>query len=62
MIVGIEDDHLVPGKVIVTNRDLRDWIGEVSSIGQLKVIKGAEPKQEIGGISTSINAAWANRP
>ena len=32
------------------NKDLRDWIAAVESIGELKIIKGAEPKEEIGGI------------
>ena len=34
----------------MSNKDLRDWISAVKNIGELKVIKGAEPKEEIGGI------------
>jgi UbiD family decarboxylase len=32
------------------NKDLRNWITEIEAAGQLKIIRGAEPKQEIGGI------------
>src|SRR5207245_11366305 len=32
------------------NKDLRDWIEGVKAAGELKMIKGAEPKEEIGGI------------
>ena len=32
------------------NKDLRDWIESVKAAGELKLIKGAEPKEEIGGI------------
>src|SRR5258708_936123 len=32
------------------NKDLRDWIARVEDIGELKIIKGAEPHEEIGGI------------
>src|SRR5712692_10708135 len=34
----------------MANRDLRDWIEGVRTAGELKVITGAEPKEEIGGI------------
>src|SRR6266849_2412333 len=34
----------------MANRDLRDWIEGVRAAGELKVITGAEPKEEIGGI------------
>ena len=34
----------------MSNKDLRDWISGVKRIGELKTIKGAEPKEEIGGI------------
>ena len=34
----------------MANKDLRNWISEIAAAGELKVIKGAEPKQEIGGI------------
>ena len=34
----------------MANKDLRDWIAAVDAIGQLKIIKGAEPCEEIGGI------------
>ena len=33
----------------MANRDLRDWIKGVAAAGELKTIKGAEPKEEIGG-------------
>ena len=33
----------------MANKDLRDWMTAVSAAGQLKTIKGAEPKEEIGG-------------
>src|SRR6266581_5634340 len=34
----------------MANRDLRDWIEGVKAAGELKVIRGAEPREEIGGI------------
>ena len=34
----------------MANKDLRDWLGGVEAAGELKVIRGAEPKEEIGGI------------
>jgi UbiD family decarboxylase len=34
----------------VANKDLRNWLSAVEAIGELKTIKGAEPKEEIGGI------------
>ena len=34
----------------MANQDLRDWLAGVKAAGELKVIHGAEPKQEIGGI------------
>jgi UbiD family decarboxylase len=34
----------------VANKDLRHWLSAVEAIGELKTIKGAEPKEEIGGI------------
>ena len=33
----------------MANKDLRDWIKGVEAAGELKTIKGAEPKEEIGG-------------
>ena len=33
----------------MANKDLRDWIKEIEQAGEIKVIKGAEPKEEIGG-------------
>ncbi len=33
----------------MANKDLRDWIEGVKAAGELKIIKGAEPKEEIGG-------------
>ena len=36
--------------MILANKDLRDWIEGIQAAGELKVIKGAEPKEEIGGI------------
>ena len=33
----------------MANKDLRDWIASIEKAGELKVIKGAEPKEEIGG-------------
>ena len=33
----------------MANKDLRDWIDGVKAAGELKVIKGAETKEEIGG-------------
>ena len=38
------------GDIAVPNKDLRNWIAEIEAAGQLKIIRGAEPKQEIGGI------------
>src|SRR5262245_64765788 len=32
------------------NNDLRNWIAEIEAAGELKIIRGAEPKEEIGGI------------
>ena len=34
----------------MANKDLRDWLAVVEANGELKIIKGAEPKEEIGGI------------
>src|SRR5262249_56952229 len=34
----------------MANKDLRDWIDGVRAAGELKLIKGAEPKEEVGGI------------
>jgi UbiD family decarboxylase len=34
----------------VPNKDLRDWIGDVAAAGELKIIRGAEPREEISGI------------
>src|SRR4029079_17791953 len=34
----------------MANKDLRDWIDGVRTAGELKLINGAEPKEEIGGI------------
>ncbi|MBO0757589.1 MAG: UbiD family decarboxylase, partial [Bradyrhizobiaceae bacterium] len=34
----------------MANKDLRHWLSAVDAIGELKTIKGAEPKEEIGGI------------
>ena len=34
----------------MANKDLRDWIAGIEAAGELKTIKGAEPKEEIGGI------------
>jgi 3-polyprenyl-4-hydroxybenzoate decarboxylase len=34
----------------VANKDLRDWIAGIETAGELKIIRGAEPKEEIGGI------------
>src|SRR5436853_590602 len=34
----------------MANKDLRDWIEGVKAAGELKLIKGAEPKEVIGGI------------
>ena len=33
----------------MANKDLRDWMKAVESAGELKIIKGAELKEEIGG-------------
>src|SRR5262247_1425863 len=32
----------------MANKDLRDWISGIEAAGELKFIKGAEPKEEIG--------------
>ncbi len=34
----------------MANKDLRNWVDAVAAAGELKLIKGAEPKEEIGGI------------
>jgi UbiD family decarboxylase len=34
----------------MANKDLRDWVAAIEAAGELKVITGAEPKEEIGGI------------
>lgn len=34
----------------MANKDLRDWIAGIETAGELKIIRGAEPKEEIGGI------------
>ena len=33
----------------MANKDLRDWIRTIDAAGQLKIIKGANTKEEIGG-------------
>ena len=33
----------------MANKDLRDWISGVDAAGELKIIKGVEPREEIGG-------------
>src|ERR1700731_5163754 len=37
------------GACSMPNKDLRDWMRAVEAAGQLKTIKGAETKEEIGG-------------
>ena len=32
------------------NKDVRDWIDGIKAAGELKIIIGAEPKEEIGGL------------
>src|SRR5215467_2143129 len=34
----------------MANKDVRDWIDGIKAAGELKIITGAEPKEEIGGI------------
>ncbi len=34
----------------MANKDLRDWLAEIEAIGELQIITGAEPKEEIGGL------------
>ena len=34
----------------MANKDLRDWVAAVEAYGEMKLIKGAEPREEIGGI------------
>src|SRR5215472_10736346 len=34
----------------MANKDLRDWMGEAAAAGEMKVITGADPQEEIGGI------------
>jgi 4-hydroxy-3-polyprenylbenzoate decarboxylase len=34
----------------MANKDLRDWIASVEAVGELKTIRGADTKEEIGGI------------
>ena len=34
----------------MANKDVRDWIDGIMAAGELKIITGAEPKEEIGGI------------
>jgi 3-polyprenyl-4-hydroxybenzoate decarboxylase len=46
----------------VANKDLRDWIGDVEAAGELKTIKGAEPKEEIGGIVDIYMRKMGNPP
>src|SRR5262249_51213949 len=37
-------------RIRMATKDLRDWIGGIAAAGELKVITGAEPREEIGGI------------
>lgn len=39
------------GKEVAQIRDLRDWLRAVDSMGELQVVRGADWKMEIGGIS-----------
>ena len=39
----------------MANKDLRDWLAAVDTVGELKIIKGADPKEEIAESSIYIN-------
>ena len=43
----------------MANKDLRDWLAAVDTVGELKIIKGADPKEEIAESSIYINGKWA---
>jgi UbiD family decarboxylase len=45
----------------MANKDLRDWLAGVEACGELKIIKGAEPKEEIGGIVDLYQRKMGNR-
>jgi 3-polyprenyl-4-hydroxybenzoate decarboxylase len=45
----------------MANKDLRDWLAGVEANGELKIIKGAEPKEEIGGIVDLYQRKMGNR-
>jgi len=47
---GRASAELIRSMADMANKDLRDWIEAVKAAGELKLIKGAEPKEEIGGI------------
>src|SRR5262245_62624474 len=34
----------------MADKDVRNWIDGIKAAGELKIITGAEPKEEIGGI------------
>ena len=45
----------------MANKDLRDWLAAIETNGELKIIKGAEPKEEIGGIIDLYQRKMGNR-
>src|ERR1700687_372275 len=47
---GMTVERATRRTAIVANKDLRDWIAGIEAAGELKLIAGAEPKEEIGGI------------
>ncbi len=42
-------------------QDLRDWLAAIDAAGQLKIIEGAEPREEIGGIVDLYQRKMGNR-
>src|ERR1700732_1545196 len=45
----------------VANKELRDWIAGIEDAGELKLIPGAEPREEIGGIVDIYQRRMGNR-
>ena len=44
----------------MANKDLRNWISEIEAAGELKIIRGAEPKQEIGRLAAREGIALSS--
>ena len=44
----------------MANKDLRDWIEEIETAGEMHKISGAEPTEDIGGIVDIVQRKMGN--